>query len=297
MAVVRAYMAHHQGMTVVAIANALLDGIMRTRFHAEPMVQATELLLQERTPRDVAVAHPRAEEVGTSSAVEDLEPAVVRRLRNPHAASPSAHLLSNGRYSVMLTAAGSGFSRWGDIAVTRWREDTTRDDWGSYIFLRDIESAAVWSATYQPRGTRPDSYNVMFAEDRAEFVRRDGTLTTTLDVVVSPEDDAEVRRVSIANAGPQPRDIELTSYAEIVLAPPAADAAHQAFSKMFVQTEYLPAAGAILATRRRRSPGEAELWVAHLAVVEGETRGRGRDRDRPRALPRPRQRHRARPSP
>ena len=272
-AVVRAYMAHHQGMTVVAIANALLDGIMRTRFHAEPMVQATELLLQERTPRDVAVAHPRAEEVGTSSSFEDLEPAVVRRLRNPHAASPSAHLLSNGRYSVMLTAAGSGFSRWGDIAVTRWREDTTRDDWGSYIFLRDTESTAVWSATYQPRGTRPDSYNVMFAEDRAEFVRRDGTLTTTLDVVVSPEDDAEVRRVSIANTGSQARDIELTSYAEIVLAPPAADAAHQAFSKMFVQTEYLPAVGALVATRRRRSPGEAELWIAHLAVVEGETMG------------------------
>jgi cyclic beta-1,2-glucan synthetase len=273
LAIVRAYMAHHQGMTVVAIANALLDGIMRTRFHAEPMIQATELLLQERTPRDVAVAHPRAEEVGTSSSVEDLEPAVVRRLSNPHAASPSTHILSNGRYSVMLTAVGSGFSRWGDIAVTRWREDTTRDDWGSYIFLRDIESAEVWSATYQPRGTRPDSYNVMFAEDRAEFVRRDGALTTTLDVVVSPEDDAEVRRVSIANAGSQARDIEITSYAEIVLAPPAADAAHQAFSKMFVQTEYLPAAAAILATRRRRSPGEAELWVAHLAVAEGETLG------------------------
>ncbi|MDP1748084.1 MAG: glucoamylase family protein [Reyranella sp.] len=271
--VVRAYMAHHQGMTVVAIANALLDGIMRTRFHAEPMVQATELLLQERTPRDVAVAHPRAEEVGTSNSVEDLEPAVVRRLRNPHAASPSAHLLSNGSYSVMLTATGSGYSRWGDFAVTRWREDTTRDDWGSYIFLRDIESATVWSATYQPRGTRPDSYNVMFAEDRAEFVRHDGTLTTTLDVVVSPEDDAEVRRVSIANTGSQARDIEVTSYAEIVLAPPSADAAHQAFSKIFVQTEYLPAEKAILATRRRRSPGEPELWVAHLAVVEGESVG------------------------
>ncbi|MDI1283820.1 MAG: glucoamylase family protein [Reyranella sp.] len=271
--VVRAYMAHHQGMTVVAIANALLDGIMRTRFHAEPMIQATELLLQERTPRDVAIAHPRAEEVGTSSSVEDLEPAIVRRLHNPHAASPSVHMLSNGRYSVMLTASGSGYSRWGEVAVTRWREDTTRDDWGSYIFLRDIESAAVWSATYQPRGTRPDSYNVMFAEDRAEIMRRDGTLTTTLDIVVSPEDDAEVRRVSITNTGAQARDIEVTSYAEIVLASPAADAAHQAFSKIFVQTEYLSAARAILATRRRRSPGEPELWAAHLAVVEGESVG------------------------
>jgi cyclic beta-1,2-glucan synthetase len=272
-AIVRAYMAHHQGMTVVAIANALLDGVMRTRFHAEPMIQATELLLQERTPRDVAVAHPRAEEVGGSTTVDDLEPAVVRRLHNPHAASPSVHLLSNGSYSVMLTAAGSGYSRWGEHAVTRWREDTTRDDWGSYVFLRDVESGDVWSATYQPRGTRPDGYAVMFAEDRAEFVRHDGALTTTLDVVVSPEDDAEVRRVSIANAGGEQRDIELTSYAEIVLAPPLADAAHQAFSKLFVQTEYLGSAGAILATRRRRSPGEPELWAAHLAVVEGHAVG------------------------
>jgi len=157
-AVVRAYMAHHQGMTVVAIANALFDGVMRTRFHAEPIVQATELLLQERTPRDVAVAHPRAEEVGASATVDDFEPAVVRRLHNPHAASPLHSPAVHGRYSVMLTAAGSGYSRWGEHAVTRWREDTTRDDWGSYVFLRNVDGGEVWSATYQPRGTRPEGY-------------------------------------------------------------------------------------------------------------------------------------------
>jgi cyclic beta-1,2-glucan synthetase len=272
-AVVRSYMAHHQGMTIVALANAVLDGVMRGRFHAEPMIQATELLLQERTPRDVAVAHPRAEEVGASAIVGGLEPPIVRRLHNPHAASPSVHLLSNGRYSVMLTDAGSGYSRWGEQAVSRWREDTTRDDWGSYVLLRDVASSEVWSAAWQPCGTRPDSYDVMFAEDRAEFVRRDGVLTTTLDVVVSPEVDAEVRRVSIANAGSESRDIEVTSYSEMVLAPPPADAAHQAFSKLFVQTEYLASVGAILATRRRRSPDEPELWAAHLAVVEGESVG------------------------
>jgi cyclic beta-1,2-glucan synthetase len=272
-AIVRAFLAHHQGMTVVGIANALLDGKMRARFHAEPIVQATELLLQERTPRDVAVAHPRAEEVETAATVRDLEPPAVRRLRSVHDATPEAHLLSNGRYAVMLTAAGSGYSRWGDSAITRWREDVTRDDWGAYIFLRDVQSGDVWSAGYQPSGVAPDSYDVTFTEDRAEFARRDGTITTTLDVVVSPEDNAEVRRVSVANAGNGDRDIELTSYTELVLAPPAADAAHPSFSKLFVQTEYLAKAGAILATRRRRSPGEPEIWAAHLAVVEGETVG------------------------
>ena len=272
-AVVRAYMAHHQGMSLISIANALLDGIMRTRFHAEPIVRATELLLQERTPRDVAVAHPRAEEVGVVASVGDLEPGVLRRYRTPHGSRPDTHLLSNGRYAVMLTAAGSGYSRWRDLAVTRWREDTTRDDWGSYIYLRDVENGSVWSAAYQPRGVEPDSYDVMFTEDRAEYVRRDGTLTTTLDIVISPEDDAEVRRVSISNSGTRTREIEITSYAEIVLATPQADSAHQTFSKMFVQTEYLAETGALLATRRRRASEEPEAWAAHLAVVEGETAG------------------------
>ncbi|HEX9183236.1 MAG TPA: glucoamylase family protein, partial [Burkholderiales bacterium] len=272
-AIVRAYMAHHQGMTVVALANVLHDGAMRARFHAEPIVRATELLLQERTPRDVALAHPRAEEVKTAATVRDLELPAVRRLHSPHGATPAAHLLSNGRYTVMLTAAGSGYSSWNGAAITRWREDVTRDDWGSYVYLRDVASGDMWSAGHQPTCAEAERYEVTFTEDRALFVRHDGTLTTTLEVVVSPEDDAEVRRVSVTNAGDEAREIDLTSYAELVLAPSAADAAHPAFSKLFVQTEYLAKAGVILATRRRRSPGEPEIWAAHLAVVEGESVG------------------------
>ncbi|MET0985217.1 MAG: glucoamylase family protein, partial [Steroidobacteraceae bacterium] len=227
--IVKAYMAHHQGMTIIGIANVLFDGRMRERFHAEPTVQATELLLQERTPRDVSVSHPRAEEVEASARISDTALPEVRRLRTPHAATPQTHILSNGRYAVMLTGAGSGYSRWGDIGVTRWREDLTRDDSGSYCFIRDVESGAVWSPGYQPCGVEPDSYNVAFTEDRAEFLRVDATLATKLEVVVSPEEDAEVRRVSITNSGGEARDFEITSYSELALTPPAADAAHPAF--------------------------------------------------------------------
>jgi cyclic beta-1,2-glucan synthetase len=273
-AVVRAFMAHHQGMSIVSIANALLGGRIRTFFHAEPAVQATELLLQERMPGRVAVAHLRVDENRSTGPMRDVEPAVARRLLSANDPSPATHLLSNGRYSVMLTAAGSGYSRWNDLAVTRWREDATRDDWGSYVYLRDVASGELWSAAWQPTGVVPDSYDVTFAEDRAEFVRRDGALTTSLDVVVSAEDDAEVRRVSVANGGSRARTIELTSYAEIVLAPPASDEAHPAFSKLFIETEYLPEPGVILATRRRREPSEPEVWAAHLAVVEGDALGR-----------------------
>jgi len=272
-AVVRAYMAHHQGMIVIAIANTLHDGAMRTRFHAEPIIQATELLLQERTPREVEAAQPRAEEVKAAANIRELVPSMPRRFQSPHQSFPRAHLLSNGSYAVMITAAGSGYSRWRDLAVTRWREDATSDCWGSYIFLRDSQSGEVWSAGYQPSGTEPDSYEASFQEDRAEITRRDGTITTTLKIVVSPEDDAEVRLVSISNLGSRAREIEVTSYMEIVLAPDAADTAHPAFSNLFVQTEFIADLGAVLAHRRRCAPTEPEIWAAHLAVVEGEVVG------------------------
>ena len=274
LAVVRAYMAHHQGMTIVAIANALHDGAMRARFHAEPSVQATELLLQERTPRDVAVARPRAEEVEAAGDVRDLVPPVERHFTSPHAAMPRTQLLSNGRYAVMLTAAGSGYSRWGDLAITRWREDVTRDASGTYVFVRDADTGETWSAGYQPRGSEPDTYSVTFSEDRAEIVRRDGEIATTLQVIVSPEDDAEVRRVSLTNFGSRTHDLELTSYAEVVLAPPAADAAHPAFSNLNVETECVDELDALLARRRPRSPNDPAVWLAHVAGVDGETVGR-----------------------
>ncbi len=272
-AIVRAYMAHHQGMTVVALADALNDGAMRSRFHAEPIIQATELLLQERTPRDVGVARPRAEEVKAEANVREIAPTTIRRFHSPHDLIPRTHLLSNGKYTVMITAAGSGFSHWHDLAVTRWHEDVTCDSWGTYVFIRDVNSGKVWSAGFQPAGVEADSYEVEFSEDRAEIVRRDGTMTTTLEVAVSAEDDAEVRRVSITNLGSRLREVELTSYAEIVLASAASDTAHPAFSKMFVQTEFDAEVGAILATRRLRSPADAPIWAAHLAVAEGESVG------------------------
>ncbi len=272
-AIVRAFMAHHQGMTIVAIADALLEGAVRARFHSEPIIKATELLLQERMPRDVAATRLWAAEVKSAAGARDVEPSGGRRFASAQQATPATHLLSNGRYSTMLTAAGSGYSRWGDLALTRWREDATCDDSGFYFFVKDLRTGVAWSAGFQPSGVEPDDYAVIFDEDRAEITRRDGSLTTTLEVIVSAEDDAEVRRISITNSGSRARDIEITSYAELVLAPQSADLAHPAFSKLFVMTEHLPDVGAILATRRKRAPGDPEIWAAHLTVVDGETIG------------------------
>jgi cyclic beta-1,2-glucan synthetase len=276
LAVVRAYMAHHQGMSLVALADALdvrRDGAMPGRFHAAPIVQATELLLQERTPRDVAVARPRAEEVAAASRAGEVMLPVTRRYDTAHDPMPRTLLLSNGRYTVMLTAAGAGYSQVRELAVTRYREDRTRDAWGSFIFYRDLNSEAVWSAGFQPSGAEPDSYEVAFSEERAEIVRRDGAIASRLEVVVAPEDDAEVRRVSLTNHGLRVREIELTSYAELVLAPAATDLAQAAFSNLFVETEFVASLGALLATRRPREQSEARIWAAHVVAAAGEPIG------------------------
>ncbi len=272
-AVVRAYMAHHQGMTVVALGNVVHDGVTRRRFHAQPLIQAAELLLQERTPRAVAVARPRAEEVRVAALVRDLVPPTLRHFESPHDITPRTHLLSNGRYTVMVTAAGAGFSRWGNLAVTRWREDATSDGWGSFIYLRDADSGDVWSAGYQPSGTEADAYDVVYSEDRAKIMQRRRSLSTTLEIVVSPEDDAELRRLTITNLEDRAREIDVTSYAEVVLAPQAADEAHPAFSNLFVETEFVPGLGTLLASRRPRSADEPRVWLAHLIALEEETPG------------------------
>jgi cyclic beta-1,2-glucan synthetase len=269
-AVVRAYMAHHQGMTLVALGNVLNDGLTRNRFHAHPMVQAAELLLQERTPRAVAVTRPRVEEVQVAAFVRDLIPPTLRRFDSPHDTTPRTHLLSNGRYTVMITAAGSGFSRWRELAVTRWREDTSRDCWGTFLFMRDVETGGVWSAGFQPSGTFADRYDVVYSEDRARITQQDRSVAISLEIVVSPEDDAELRRLTLTNLENREREIDFTSYAEVVLAPQAADEAHPAFSNLFVETEFVPHPGALLATRRPRSANEPRVWLAHLAAVEGK---------------------------
>ena len=268
-AIVRSFMAHHQGMTIVAIANTLQNGHLQDLFHAEPMIQGVELLLQERIPRDVASAPPRATEVLVAP-VEQLEAPALRTFASPATEPPTAHVLSNGNYSVMLTPMGEGFSRWRDMAVTRWRDEAGQAALGAFVFLRDTTSGAVWSSGVQPTRVGADHHSAVFCEHHAAFTHRMPRLTTTTEVVVSAEDDAEARRITLTNSGRSARDIDVTSYVELVLAPPAADLAHPAFSKMFVVTDYLPELGVIIATRRRRSPHDPEVWAAHIAVVEGE---------------------------
>jgi len=271
-AVVRSFMAHHQGMSILALAYALLDRPMQRCFEAYPPFQATDLLLQERIPKAAPIDPRSAESVETPQLAEEPK-ALLRLLNTPQTVIPEVHLLSNGNYHVMINNAGGGYSRWRDLAVTRWREDIARDDTGTFCYLRDVASNDVWSIGYQPTLKPSRDYQVIFPQSRAEFHRRDFELDTHTEVAVSPEDDVELRRIRIRNLSRVVRTIELTSYAEVVLASAASDATHPAFSNLFVQTEIIHNRQAILCTRRPRSSEEHPPWMLHLMSVHGTAVG------------------------
>jgi cellobiose phosphorylase len=271
-AVIRSFMAHHQGMIFLSLAHLILNRPMQKRFESDPMFQATALLLQERVPKAGAFQLHAADFSSARTPVGDPE-MPVRVLDSPDTPIPEVQLLSNGRYHVMVTNAGGGYSRWKDLALTRWREDTTRDNWGTFCYIRDVKSGVFWSNTHQPTLRRAESYEAIFCEGRAEFRRRDLDFDTHTEIVVSPEDDIELRRVHITNRARIRRTIEVTSYAEVVLAAPAADALHPAFSNLFVQTEIVRERQAIVCTRRPRSEDEQAPWMLHLMAVRGVQAG------------------------
>lgn len=266
--IVRSFMAHHQGMSLLSLAYLLLDRPMQKRFESDLSFQATLLLLQERIPKNTIVQKLGVEDSEVSVFTDSSETSRHAPM-DANTATPEVQLLSNSRYQVMVTNAGGGYSRWKDLAVTRWREDSTCDNWGSFIYLRDIGTGEFWSATHQPTLKRAQSYEAMFSEGRAEFRRRDKDIETYSEIVVSPEDDIEIRRVRIINRSNTRRTIELTSYAEVVLAAQAADMTQPSFGNLFVQTEIIGERRAILCTRRPRSAEEHTPWMFHLLAVNG----------------------------
>ena len=269
-AVVRSFMAHHQGMSMLALGETLLDMPMRQRFASEPAFAATLQLLQERVPRDAAT-YSQSSDLAESRVQSDASQMPVRVFTAVGTPTPAVQMLSNGRYHVMMTNAGGGFSRWKNLAVTRWREDSTCDNWGTFCYVRDVESGKFWSNTLQPAMGTCLTYEATFTEPRVQYHRRDDEIETHTDIAVSPEDDIELRRVRITNRSRVRRTIEVTSYAEVVLAPPMADDTGQAFSNLFVETEILRSREAIICKRRPRTNSEHWPSLLHLVSLHGAT--------------------------
>jgi hypothetical protein len=271
-AIVQSYMAHHQGMSFLSISYLLLNQPMQKRFTDEPQFQATLLLLQERIPKATSIfAHTSG--IG-ETVITTTEPHS-RIINTPNTAIPEVQLLSNGKYHVMLTNSGGGYSRWNNIAVTRWREDATRDNWGTFCYIRDLDNGTYWSTSFQPTLQKMENLEVVFSQGRADYKSSKNKLAIHTEIAVSPEDDVEMRRTHITNHTGRKRTIDITSYAEVVITQAATDTSHPAFSNLFVQTEILEQKRAILCTRRPKSTDEKQPWMLHLMNIHGKDRPHG----------------------
>jgi cyclic beta-1,2-glucan synthetase len=266
-AIVRSYMAHHQGMIMLSLANYLLDKVMVRRFHADPRIRSVDLLLQEQIPEQVPLEEPPSEDI--TGARPARPPVTAIPWSVPvHTPVPQVHYLSNGRFSVFITNAGSGYSRWQEADLTRWRADTTLDDWGTWVYVQDRDSQKLWSASYQPTAATPESQEVLFYPHKAEFRRRDDDISLVMEITVPPDEDLEVRQITLTNHSDDTRRLTLTSYGEVVLGSQAADTRHPAFNKLFIESEYIPEINGLLFCRRPRSAKEEPLYLIHALVAE-----------------------------
>lgn len=265
-AVVRNVMAHHHGMSIMAIANTVMDGIHRERFHADPVVRASELLLQEKSPRDITpvTRAPSAKGLGRGAmpAVGDTQTAI----DEPGRAEREVALITNGRFSTILSSTGAGRTMLGGIALNRWSPDPTLDDGGIYILMRDVQSGEWWSATHSPCSGRDERASAVFSDHKAEFFKTANAIESRLEIIAATEGNADGRRLTLRNRSGSDKTIEITSYGEIVLDNPASDRAHPAFSKMFVQTEIRDNGALIVASRRPRDPRGKAVHLAHLVA-------------------------------
>ena len=265
--IVREYMAHHQGMILLSLANYFRGEVMVKRFHSNPRIRSVELLLQEQIPENPPLEQPHVDDMPA------IRPSLPRVDLIPwwvpvEVLQPRVHFLSNGRYGVMIASAGGGYSTWMDRDLTRWRADTTLGDWGTWLYIQDQEDGALWSAGLQPSGVQAETMDVSFNAHLAEFRRMDQEISTTMELVVAPDDDVEIRRVTLTNHSDRPRRLRLTSYGEVILAAQAADARHPAFNKMFIESEWSPDLNALLFRRRPRSDEETPIYLAHALVPE-----------------------------
>ena len=266
------FMAHHQGMSLLALANILSPKKIYDRFHRDKRVQAAELLLQERVPaRPKIIKHPAMAFVHVPDT--RTEAGAHREYLHADTPAPEVCVLSNGTFMTIVTNSGSGFSRYEGYAISRWREDPVLDNWGNYIYIRDVTRDLVWSPTFQPCRVPSSQQRVQFSLDRATFMRVDRDVQTSLEICVSPEWNAEVRRLTLTNTGDTARIFEVTTFLELALATPGADYAHPAFNKLFIKTKYVEEAQCLLAGRRTRQEDDKPLWAAHSLMVPGRTLG------------------------
>jgi cyclic beta-1,2-glucan synthetase len=288
-AVVSEYMAHHQGMILMAMANYLHEDIMVDRMHSDPRIQSIELLLQEQIPHAVPSQDPHAEDVkGVQRLTVASEEIIPWRVPVP-TPIPQVNLLSNGSFKVLISNMGGGYSSWRDTDLTRWQPDGVLDPWGTWVYIQEMESdtrtqGGLWSAGHQPIPGSAEGVQVTNFAHMTIIRRTENAITSTMEVTVSPDDPVEIRRIHLNNDDGIPHNLRLTSYGEVILAPQAADTRHPSFNKLFIESEFVPGLNLQIFKRRPRSDQDPAVYMGHMLVVKGKQTAVRHEADRARFI-------------
>ena len=269
--IIKCFMVHHQGMSLMALDNIINNNILQERFHSMPKVKATELLLQERVTKRVIYDREKKHEVAELR--NEKHNNLVRIYKTANTEVPETELLSNGTFSLMISNSGSGYSKKDDMIIYRWKEDFTLDNSGMFFYIKNVNSQEYWSAAYEPCRDEGDSYEVIFSLDRAEFKRNDGNISTHMEIAISSEDDAEIRKITITNHSEHSRIVEVTSYLEITLSTYNADVIHPTFGNLFISTEFHDNPVCVIGTRRPRSKGQKKPYIVQTVATNGDAVG------------------------
>ncbi|MEX2344466.1 MAG: glucoamylase family protein [Balneolaceae bacterium] len=299
--VVKTYMAHHHGMSLIAIENTLNGDFIQQIFHSDPQIKSCDLLLQEQIPRGIPIKEPHPIDVELEPGEQQTIQVVVEHagMEELDSSPPRLQMMSNGNYSTFVTHSGTGCSFFGEKAISAWKPDPTTDPLGFYFYIKDQESDKFWSAAHQPVKRKADRYDTWFHNGKTITSRVDEWIESTMAVCVSPDTNMEFRKLTLTNYSDRERTLEITSYAEAVLNKLKDHNSHPAFSKLFLQTDYLAEHHALLVKRRPRGEHEEPEWLIHtyageesdnlLESLQYETEkslfiGRGRGLDNPRAM-------------
>lgn len=289
------YMVHHLGMSYLALDNMLNSNILKERFHRIPEIKATELLLKEKIP--TYITFDREDEILPTKKQFELEQFTKRSFEGGIRENNELLLLSNGSFSSMITTTGSGYSKKDNNLLYRWKGDSTSDNSGMFFYIKNITSNKYWSTTYEPCKSEGDYYKVDFSIDKGCFYTKHDDIESKLEVVVSLEDDVDIRKLTLKNTGDKEELLEITSYMETTLTSFAGDTAHPSFSNLFIQTEFDEESETLLSKRRPRVKNGEIPFLYHKAIVSGNREdnisyetsrvdfiGRNRDLNYPKAL-------------
>lgn len=264
--IVKSFMAHHQGMILAAINNYLNDGILQNRFHEEPMVKATEVLLEEKRQSHLISLARRGYTIHIGK-VHFKEHSYSNRYVSGVAPKiPVTNYLCNNNYALLITSDGDGFSSYKNMMLYRWRADLYAGT-GNYIYIKDTTKNKLWSATYHPTKAEPEEYQAIFSPHKAEFKRVDESISTHTEVSLSPIHNLEIRRVTIKNNSKETREFEITSYLEAVGDSYLAEISHPAFNKLFIESEFLEEQSVFL-SRRRSKKGKEYPYLMHMTKTQ-----------------------------